>query len=628
VRLTVLLAAPLTLTLAAALAFRPSGGGRAPQAAALILLLGLYGMAVAQHDPGAPVLAGTVLLLLLAAWLFPPRLRRRRALAAVGMVAAALAASLPLASGIASEEPVIDYRSWRWLGDPTRYDWNHSYGPIDWPRRGEEVLSVQSDRPHYWKTAALDHFDGLRWVRSTSGASAGRDPGIPPDAPERWETEVHVTVGALDSTLLVTPGSIQEVEGAGTVTFTRDGVARSAEEVEQGTTYAVRAYAPNPSVERMRAAPEPSPLEAGSATLVHLPPEGRADLDALESSETEPSPAGRAVTLPRYSDGLGASPGAEAYVAESAYAPVYSLARRLVDGAPTMYDAVRRVEAHLRAEYRYSERPPEREYPLVSFLFEDRAGYCQQFSGAMALMLRMNGIPARVATGFAPGQRDSDGDAFTVRDLDAHSWVEVHFVGIGWVPFDPTPAGAPTTSRADGTLASAARGDDGVPGVDLSETLGADAAPPGGPLPPAADLAGGDSPGSGSMNVFAILASAAALVLAAGGVVAGITARRRAGRTDWPVRELERALRQLGHSVAPGTTLMDLERRLAGTGRTAAARYVRRLREQRFGGGHRAVDPTARRALRSALTEGAGVTGKARGYLALPPRLAAVPRRR
>ena len=89
-----------------------------------------------------------------------------------------------------------------------------------------------------------------------------------------------------------------------------------------------------------------------------------------------------------------------------------------------------------------------RSYPLNAFLFRDKFGYCQQFSGAMALMLRMAGIPARVAAGFAPGSLNRDTGEYRVRDLDAHSWVEVYFNGIGWVTFDPTPAASPAEAQA------------------------------------------------------------------------------------------------------------------------------------------------------------------------------------
>ena len=111
----------------------------------------------------------------------------------------------------------------------------------------------------------------------------------------------------------------------------------------------------------------------------------------------------------------------------SPYARVLRLAQRLAAGQPTDYDIVRAVQRHLRTEYAYSERPPARRFPLAAFLFRDRIGYCQQFSGAMALMLRMLGIPARVAAGFTPGSYNADTKEYRVRDLDAHSWVEVWF---------------------------------------------------------------------------------------------------------------------------------------------------------------------------------------------------------
>ena len=96
--------------------------------------------------------------------------------------------------------------------------------------------------------------------------------------------------------------------------------------------------------------------------------------------------------------------------------------------------------------------------PLDAFLFRDKAGYCQQFSGAMALLLRMGGVPARVAAGFTPGDaRHRARREFVVRDFDAHSWVEAYFPGYGWVTFDPTPAIAPARAQDPGAVDDAAR---------------------------------------------------------------------------------------------------------------------------------------------------------------------------
>lgn len=75
---------------------------------------------------------------------------------------------------------------------------------------------------------------------------------------------------------------------------------------------------------------------------------------------------------------------------------------------------------------------------LVQFL-RDRRGYCEQFAGAMAIMARTLGIPSRVAVGFTQGTRD--GDKWVVRGKDAHAWPELWFEDVGWVRFEPTPAG-------------------------------------------------------------------------------------------------------------------------------------------------------------------------------------------
>jgi hypothetical protein len=77
------------------------------------------------------------------------------------------------------------------------------------------------------------------------------------------------------------------------------------------------------------------------------------------------------------------------------------------------------------------------------FLFEERRGHCEYFATAMALMLRQLGIPARLVNGFRAGEYNRLGDAWIVRQYDAHSWVEAWFYPYGWLEFDPTPPAPP-----------------------------------------------------------------------------------------------------------------------------------------------------------------------------------------
>jgi len=97
---------------------------------------------------------------------------------------------------------------------------------------------------------------------------------------------------------------------------------------------------------------------------------------------------------------------------------------------------------HLQAAYRYTLATPPAPAgvdPVDYFLFDARYGYCEMFATAAALLLRSQGIPTRLVTGYAPGQYDSTLDQTIVRESDAHAWIEVFFPGHGWVPVDPTP---------------------------------------------------------------------------------------------------------------------------------------------------------------------------------------------
>jgi hypothetical protein len=72
------------------------------------------------------------------------------------------------------------------------------------------------------------------------------------------------------------------------------------------------------------------------------------------------------------------------------------------------------------------------------FLFQSREGYCDYFATSMVVMLRAEGVPTRVATGFAPGEFDASSGVSIVRENHAHSWVEAYFPGYGWITFEPS----------------------------------------------------------------------------------------------------------------------------------------------------------------------------------------------
>lgn len=128
---------------------------------------------------------------------------------------------------------------------------------------------------------------------------------------------------------------------------------------------------------------------------------------------------------------------------------IYSLARAWSgDGDPL--DRALRIQSHLQKDFKYTLDGPERPVrdPLADFLFVRKAGYCEYFASAMAVMLRSEGIPARVATGFQTGYFNDVSGLYVVRASDAHAWVEAWIEGRGWTTFDPTPPSGQTRTAS------------------------------------------------------------------------------------------------------------------------------------------------------------------------------------
>lgn len=117
------------------------------------------------------------------------------------------------------------------------------------------------------------------------------------------------------------------------------------------------------------------------------------------------------------------------------------LAEELAAGTDNPYDTARAVERYLRQAITYNDNvapPPEGIEPVDYLLFERQEGYCVYYASAMGVLLRAQGIPARVAAGFAQGALDPAVDGYVVAESDAHTWVEVYFPHYGWVEFEPT----------------------------------------------------------------------------------------------------------------------------------------------------------------------------------------------
>jgi len=120
---------------------------------------------------------------------------------------------------------------------------------------------------------------------------------------------------------------------------------------------------------------------------------------------------------------------------------VVDLAHETTAGATSAFDRAARIEEYLRDTYTYSTHiasvPTDRDW-VDYFLFDSKEGYCDYFATTMVVVLRVEGVPARVASGFAPGDFDESTGVSTVRENHAHSWVEAYFPRYGWITFEPS----------------------------------------------------------------------------------------------------------------------------------------------------------------------------------------------
>ena len=290
----------------------------------------------------------------------------------------------------------------------------------------------------------------------------------------------------------------------------------------------------------------------------------------------------------------------------SRYARTWRLAQRLQAQSETREDYIEAVLRYLGGDdFTYTESPPPSAQSLDGFLFDAKSGYCQQYSGAMALLMRMGGVPSRVSTGFTSGSYDRKAREYVVRDVDAHSWVEVWYPGIGWVTFDPTPAASPARSQPDEDGAGA--GASSLPGApDLGGDIRSD---------PSRQVAVAEEGPPWTLIGF----GAAAAVLLLGLAASLVRRHRRRVAAGWgPLAELERALVRARRGPGPAATLAKLESAFARS--PDAASYVRALRDQRYGGRGDPPPASGRRALRSELGRGGGLAGRLRAWWALPPR--------
>ncbi|KPN31799.1 transglutaminase-like superfamily protein [Halolamina pelagica] len=299
-----------------------------------------------------------------------------------------------------------------------------SVGIVGSIRLSPEVrFTVEAERSSYWRVGAYDRFTGGSWVRTGDTRRYDGELASPPGV----TTTVEQTITA-ETTLNSMPAMWKPVSVGGNVQqatqVTAEGGLRAAAPIAEGESYTVVSERPAYTTRALRNAGTDYP-------------------DAIRN---------------RY---LGLPDSTPDRVGERAAA----VADRA--NASTPYATAVAIEEYLESDKEYSlnvERP--RGNVADAFLFEMNAGYCTYYATTMAVMLRTQGIPARMATGYTTGERVTE-DEWVVRGLNAHAWVEVYFPEVGWVAFDPTPS-SPREETGEQRLSQAREA--GEAGVDTNQS--------------------------------------------------------------------------------------------------------------------------------------------------------------
>jgi transglutaminase-like putative cysteine protease len=266
-----------------------------------------------------------------------------------------------------------------------------------------ELFRVRAERPAYWRLLALDRFDGRLWTSSDLEARTGI---VVPSRSLVAERLTQPREGAvtIDQEFLIAglttpwmPAAFAPrrvgVDGDFRFDAIRDTLVREGG-TGPGLSYSVTSDVMVPSVEQLDSATDPSP-------------------GVVDPAYTQ---------LPR-----------------NLPPRVTEIARGITLGQSNAYRRILAIQSHLR-RFTYDEEAPAGHGTddMLFFLERSRRGYCEQFAGTMAVLLRTLGYPSRVAIGFLPGAQDEQG-VWRVTTDETHAWVEVFFPEFGWLAFEPTP---------------------------------------------------------------------------------------------------------------------------------------------------------------------------------------------
>lgn len=348
--------------------------------------------------------------------------------------------------------PVVQIEGWSdqqsdyYYGFSSRLDLSYRGGLTD-----EVVMVVRSPVWSYWRSHAFDTYDGRTWSLSDGEAL---------DRQRRW----GIWFTLFDEEKM---GSVEEVAARPDYFFHSFHIVRDMPNLVfmGGQPVELMIAADEIAVDSSGGVRVGGPLKAGSIYSV----------GALSTSYSAQELQSAGVEYPpdivaRYLQAPDTTTQRTADLADS-----------LMSSAATPYDKVVATRDYLRDTYPYDYYPPPQQPGTESidqFLFVDRRGVCEHFVSALVIMLRLEGVPARLAAGYGSGDFNPVTGYYVVRANHAHAWAEVYFPGYGWVPFDPTPGwnGDPQTGPVRRWIFSDLTRNIDMPEIPLGSALQAGAA--------------------------------------------------------------------------------------------------------------------------------------------------------
>jgi transglutaminase-like putative cysteine protease len=250
------------------------------------------------------------------------------------------------------------------------------------------------------RVLATSYYSRGQWLEAGGNDNGLRSPVPLPDQSQRRDYVMSVTDNTLAAPRIAAPFPVVAVSMEGTP-WTIDPVTRDVRVGRSVSSYRVTYadIAPNAALLRESGTPDSPDITADDLSI---PDRSRALIErwSAEVTRSKDNPLDKAIAIQNHLRDTS----------------IYTYSLDL--GEPLRDDAGRLLD------------------PIQNF-YESRRGYCVQFATAMIMMARAQGIPARMAIGFLPGDRS--GDQYVVKASDAHAWPELYFQGYGWLRFEPTP---------------------------------------------------------------------------------------------------------------------------------------------------------------------------------------------